>query len=234
MGRSPFGVAIGVSGDAQTHPVHPPGQVPSTGGAHVGLFVTTGPGMLQQSSPAVQQLSPQHVEVVEHVRFSQGGVPHLPISQYGGATLHVWPHIPQLWMSLFGLTHFPSQQMKVGMHSPQAASEPPPPPVPPEPAMPPEPAVPPDPPEPPDPALPPCPAEPPDPSVPPSPTDVMLPPHAIPRTKPKGRMNQSHFKRAVMSHLSPVDPRSVAQPNAGVWLRSWATLGRDSIVRRLE
>jgi len=59
MGTSPLGVAIGLSGDAQTQPGHPTGHVPFTGSMH---WVTLGPMFtLQQSWPGAQHWLPQQV-----------------------------------------------------------------------------------------------------------------------------------------------------------------------------
>jgi hypothetical protein len=115
MGRSPVGVAMGVSGDAQTQAEHPGSQVPMAFGTwHLGGPLT-GPGTVQQISPAVQQSLPQQEPPAPQVCPLQGGVPHVPRLQYGFGPLHLLPHVPQLLMSFFRLTQAPPQQPKPGI-----------------------------------------------------------------------------------------------------------------------
>jgi hypothetical protein len=109
MGWGPPGVAIGVSGSAQTQPGQPTGQVPLTGAAHCS---TLGPKLImQQSWPEEQQMLPQQTPPVLQAAPSHGGVPHLPLSQYGFGPVQELPQLPQLLMSLCGFTHDPLQQL---------------------------------------------------------------------------------------------------------------------------
>ena len=83
MGRSPLGVAMGVSGEAQTQRRQPLGQVPSAvGGVQAGNSTAMGPGTMQQSSPVLQQLSPQQrAPAPQAWPGAQGGFPQRPWSQ---------------------------------------------------------------------------------------------------------------------------------------------------------
>jgi hypothetical protein len=187
MGRSPQGVAIGVSGDAQTHSgAQPGGHVPSTGVAQMGP-PDTGPCWSQQIVPCWQHCTPQHVAPASHVcPLWQGGAVHVPSLQKGVWPVHFLPHWPQLRMSFRTLAHLPLQQVRyvwqAGEQAPASGAPPEPgdPPViappPPEPAHPPVlPAPPPEPGEPPPPAVP----APPDPTEASDAFDVnsVLPPH---------------------------------------------------------
>ena len=62
MGRSPLGVAIGVSGEAQIHcGAQPKGHVPAALGAVQAGSRSIGPCGSQQIAPAPQQELPQQV-----------------------------------------------------------------------------------------------------------------------------------------------------------------------------
>jgi hypothetical protein len=79
MGRLPWGVAMGVSGEAQTQAVQPTGQVPFTGA--VQTVLATGPGSLQQSWPAVQHCVSQQKSEPVHLLPLHGGSPQVPSLQ---------------------------------------------------------------------------------------------------------------------------------------------------------
>lgn len=61
MGRSPDGVAIGVSGEAQGQLGHPAGQDPLSGVTHMG-FADGPPGTTQQMVPVAQHCVPQQLD----------------------------------------------------------------------------------------------------------------------------------------------------------------------------
>lgn len=84
MGRSPVGVAMGVSGELQTHDGHPAGHVPSAVGV-TQLGPPDGPPSCtsQQSCPAPQHWAPQQNVLDEQLAPLHGGVPHWPPPQYG-------------------------------------------------------------------------------------------------------------------------------------------------------
>jgi hypothetical protein len=139
---------MGVSGELHSHDVHPVGHVPLAFGMKHPSVVPIGPGTLQQSSPGAQQLLPQHVPPGPQRGPLHGGVVQTPLSQYPVVASHLFPHAPQLLMSLFRLVHAASQQVK--SQNPQAPPlellallEPPIPPVPMAPALPPTPMAPP-------------------------------------------------------------------------------------------
>jgi hypothetical protein len=113
MGRLPRGVAMGVSGEAQTQAEQPTGQVPFTGVVHPNL--SWGPGTLQQSWPALQHSVLQQNWDALHVVPLHGGSPQVPLLQYGWVPVHVVPHAPQFLMSFFALTHVFPQHMNPGM-----------------------------------------------------------------------------------------------------------------------
>lgn len=192
MGFSPLGVAMGVSGEAHSHDVHPVGHVPLALGMWHPSISPIGPGTLQQSSPGLQQFAPQHVPAGPQSAPLHGGALHTPLSQYGVVGSHLFPHAPQLLMSLLRFVHAPPQHVK--SQKPHA--------------LPPEPAVPLElvelaaPPAPPAPPLPPVPMEPPSPPAPADPDELEVdcPPPCPPEftsapqpamdklTKPKKRM----------------------------------------------
>lgn len=110
MGRSPCGVAMGVSGDAQTHAGQPLSQVPVIGSGAWHL-ISEGPWFTsQQIWPAVQHCPPQQKSVPEQMPPLHGGVPHVPLLQNGWAPGHLLPHVPQLRMSFWWFTHTLPQQ----------------------------------------------------------------------------------------------------------------------------
>ncbi len=120
MGRSPRGVATGVSGAAQTPPGLPGGQVPFIIGTHIGG--PTGPaGTTQQSSPGMQQSPPQHVVPAHVVPAVHGASAHTPLLQKWFAnwssTVQSLSQPPQLRISLAALTQLPSQQVKPTPHA---------------------------------------------------------------------------------------------------------------------
>jgi hypothetical protein len=78
MRRSPSGVAIGVSGELHRHRAHPVGHVPFSFGGWHEVDSPTGPGIVQHSSPALQQLAPQQLWSFRHVGPSHGAFPHTP------------------------------------------------------------------------------------------------------------------------------------------------------------
>jgi len=122
IGRSPCGVAIGVPGEAQTHPLHPVGHVPPTGSVHLAP-ATTGPGTSQQILPGVQHSLPQQNSGAGHVAPVQGGFPHVPWSQYGTGPGHLLPQLPQLRMSLSGLEQSEPQQVQPQLDASQLPPE---------------------------------------------------------------------------------------------------------------
>ena len=78
MGRSPWGVAMGVSGDAQTHAGQPAGQVPDEVGVTQSGYSSTGPPYAsQQSWSEAQHCMPQHAPFVQPV-VAHAGVPQVP------------------------------------------------------------------------------------------------------------------------------------------------------------
>ena len=84
MGRLPRGVAMGVSGEAQTQPEQPLSQVPVEGsGAWQWGPLETGPGTSQQIWPPAQHWLPQQNWEPAQVGPLQGGVPQVPLSQKG-------------------------------------------------------------------------------------------------------------------------------------------------------
>ena len=108
MGFGPLGVEMGVSGEAQTQPGQPTGQVPLTGAAQCSVL---GPTLImQQSSPEPQQLVPQQTSPLQ-MFVPQGGVPQVPLSQYGLGPAHELPQRPQLLISFAGFTQDPLQQL---------------------------------------------------------------------------------------------------------------------------
>ncbi len=60
----------------------------------------------------MQQLLPQQVPAGPHNPPLQGGVAQTPLSQKGAAGAHLFPHAPQLLMSLPRLVHADPQQAK--------------------------------------------------------------------------------------------------------------------------
>jgi len=79
MGRSPKGVSIGVSGDAQMHRgAQPWGQVPLSLGIRVTQLGASlmGPSSAQQSCPGPQQPDPQQVSPVAQLDTLQAGIVH--------------------------------------------------------------------------------------------------------------------------------------------------------------
>jgi hypothetical protein len=78
--------------------------------------VTTGPGTSQHSVPAPQHCEPQQNSLTGQATPLQGGVPHLPLSQYGFAPAQLMPHPPQLRMSSISSTHVPLQHVSPGPH----------------------------------------------------------------------------------------------------------------------
>ena len=110
MGRSPEGVAIGVSGEAQ-------GQFGQPGG-HESFKRSTQrggcagpPGTTQHSCPAVQHSESQHVSAPQ-LEDVHGGVPQVPLSQKGKFPEHSRPHPPQFLTSLLVFAHCDPQQVK--------------------------------------------------------------------------------------------------------------------------
>jgi hypothetical protein len=74
--------------------------------------VTDGPWFtVQQSCPWEQHEPAQQNSLAGQAIPLQGGVPHLPLSQYGWAPVHALPQAPQLKMSLKKLTHVVPQQL---------------------------------------------------------------------------------------------------------------------------
>jgi hypothetical protein len=81
MGRSPEGVAMGVSGEAHGQLGHPAGQDPLSGVTHMG-FAVGPPGTTQQIVPALQHWVPQQLDWGVHVVPGvQRAVPQRPLSQ---------------------------------------------------------------------------------------------------------------------------------------------------------
>ncbi len=66
---------------------------------------------MQQSWPEEQQLAPQQTPPPSQAPPLHGGVPQVPLLQYGFGPVHEVPQRPQLWMSLFGFTQAPLQQV---------------------------------------------------------------------------------------------------------------------------
>lgn len=56
-------------------------------------------GMVQHNWPAAQQRRPQQSVPGHIVPARHGGVPHMPLSQYGFGSGHRVPHAPQFLMS---------------------------------------------------------------------------------------------------------------------------------------
>src|SRR5690349_12498681 len=101
MARSPFGVAIGVSGETQGQVGQPAGQLSLTGAVQRG-GPSGPPGTTQQSSPGLQHSSLQHCSSCPQlVPAPHSGAPHVPSSQNGKAPLHSLPQVPQFLTSLF-------------------------------------------------------------------------------------------------------------------------------------
>ena len=99
---------MGVSGAAQTQPGQPTGQVPLTGAVHCSA---DGPSwIMQQSSPEAQQLVPQQTSPLQ-VFTPHGGVPQVPLSQYGLAPVQELPQRPQLLISFAVFAQDPLQQL---------------------------------------------------------------------------------------------------------------------------
>jgi hypothetical protein len=65
---------------------------------------------MQQSWPEEQQVMPQQKPSTQSVVTWHGGVPQVPLSQYGFGPVQDLPQLPQLLMSLCGFTHDPLQQ----------------------------------------------------------------------------------------------------------------------------
>lgn len=115
MGRSPSGVATGVSGDAHLQSgAHPTGQVPFTGARHAGPL-SMGPCTSQQSSPLSQQSFPQHCPEPPHVA-PHGGATQSPPPQYVPGS-HAFPHRPQFNGSFCRFAQRPSQQSRAVPHA---------------------------------------------------------------------------------------------------------------------
>ena len=77
MGRSPSGVAMGVSGEAQTHAGQPAGQLPvAVGVTQIGYWACAPPYASQQSWSGAQHCMPQHAPLVQVV--AHAGVPQVP------------------------------------------------------------------------------------------------------------------------------------------------------------
>lgn len=87
MARSPFGVPMGVSGDAQTHDGHPRGHVPSESCGLTHPMLGPGRGKpeekWQQISFEAQHVSPQQTEFGAHMPAFGGSV--------HGGTMHCRP-----------------------------------------------------------------------------------------------------------------------------------------------
>jgi hypothetical protein len=113
---------MGVSGEVHLQALQPVGQVPPMVGVTHVVMIATGPGTVQQSWPEVQHCVSQQSPAGPHMAPLHGGVPHLPLSQYGFGPVHVLPHVPQLWMSLSVLTQAEPQQVK--SHVPQLMAVP--------------------------------------------------------------------------------------------------------------
>jgi hypothetical protein len=171
MRRSPFGVAMRVSGDVHLQSgAQPAGQVPPASGVtQVGARLT-GPWSSQQSWPWLQQLPAQQVWPAPQL-VMQGGVTHAPSAQYVPES-HACEQFPQLRGSFWVLTQLPPQHCRAVPHAGLQAEAPPLPPL--VPALPPAPP----PPAPPRPALVP-PFPPPLPALPP-----VAPPPAAPVPAP--------------------------------------------------
>ena len=108
---------MGVSGEAHTQPTQPLSQVivSGSGSWHLGPM-STGPGTLQQISPALQHTAPQHVAAgPQSWGEVQGGAPHLPRSQYGWGPSHFVAQPPQCRMSLSGFTQTSPQHSNGAM-----------------------------------------------------------------------------------------------------------------------
>jgi hypothetical protein len=103
---------MGVSGDAHGHVGQPMGHVSLTGSTQLG-GPSGPPGTVQQSSPASQHSSLQHVVFGPQLTAgSHTGAPHVPPSQYGKAPSHSRPQEPQFFTSLLAFTHSVPQQAK--------------------------------------------------------------------------------------------------------------------------
>lgn len=111
MFRAPEGVAICVSGLAQTHCRQPRGQVPSAGAKHWGK-VATGPSTSQQSCPTAHQLCPQHTVLGGPSSAVQGKLMHWPFWHTGDVPGQTVPHWPQLLGSFVKLRQALLQQSK--------------------------------------------------------------------------------------------------------------------------
>ncbi len=174
------------------------GQVPLSGAVHFG-GPETGPGTSQQSSPAPQQLELQQIcPLPQLVPGVQGGVPQVPLLQYGAVPVQAWPQVPQLLMSLLGFTQVEPQHLKPMPHPPTHPA------LPPAPALPAEPAV---------PALP---AEPAVPALPPLPLlEVELPPHAATRSAPLTQSNAAPRMSAFYACAAGAASAAQVPANAG-------------------
>ena len=95
MFRGPSGVAIGVSGLAQTHNLQPRGQVPSVVVKQAGP-VETGPWTSQQSCPTLHQACPQQTVPGGPSSAVHKSALHWPFWQMGALLGQIFPHCPQL------------------------------------------------------------------------------------------------------------------------------------------
>jgi hypothetical protein len=109
--RSPSGVAIGVSGEAQMHKgAQPSGQVPCSFGSLQCGPCSMGPCGSQQSWLPEQHSPPQQLSPLLQV-VSQGGVMQAPFVQYSPNAQGL-PHDPQFCGSFCRLTQCSSQQLR--------------------------------------------------------------------------------------------------------------------------